>query len=111
MTSVGSSAQTTFYPCKAMTPCTSCCMRAKRAQPTRRGGYETMRTLLDQRPRPTAAVCYNDVIAFGALSALGEKGMRAGKDFALLGFDNVQDAAHSNPPLSTLRISAGSHGL
>ena len=46
----------------------------------------------------------NDLAAFGALSALGERGLRAGTDFALMGFDNVLDAAHSNPPLSTIDI-------
>lgn len=73
-------------------------------KPTRQGGYETMNALLDRTPRPTAAICYNDVVAFGALSALGERDMRAGVDFALMGFDNVQDAAHSNPPLSTVDV-------
>jgi LacI family transcriptional regulator len=63
-----------------------------------------MNVLLDQKPRATAAICYNDIVAFGAMSALGERGLRAGSDFALLGFDNVQDAAHSNPPLSTVDI-------
>ncbi len=74
------------------------------AQPTRRGGHEAMSALLDMKPRPTAAVCYNDVVAFGAMSALGERGLHAGRDFALTGFDNVQDAAHSNPPLTTVDI-------
>jgi LacI family transcriptional regulator len=78
--------------------------------PTRQGGYETMNTLLEKKPRPTAAICYNDVVAFGALSALGERGMHAGDDFALMGFDNVQDAAHSNPPLSTMDIRPGELG-
>ncbi|WP_218511122.1 LacI family DNA-binding transcriptional regulator [Variovorax sp. dw_308] len=79
-------------------------------QPTRQGGSETMGALLDKKPRPTAAVCYNDVVAFGALSALGERGLRAGQDFAVMGFDNVQDAAHSNPPLSTIDIRPGELG-
>ena len=74
------------------------------ASPTRAGGYETMKALLDLRPPVKAAVCYNDLAAFGALSALGERGLRAGTDFALMGFDNVLDAAHSNPPLSTVDI-------
>jgi LacI family transcriptional regulator len=74
------------------------------ANPTRAGGYETMKTLLDVRPAVKAAVCYNDLTAFGALSALGERGLRAGNDFALMGFDNVLDAALSNPPLSTVDI-------
>lgn len=72
--------------------------------PTRAGGYDTMSTLLAQNTEVTAAVCYNDLVAFGALSALGERGLRAGTDFALMGFDNVLDAAHSNPPLSTVDI-------
>jgi LacI family transcriptional regulator len=74
------------------------------ANPTRAGGYETMKALLDVRPPVKAAVCYNDLAAFGALAALGERGLRAGTDFALMGFDNVLDAAHSNPPLSTVDI-------
>jgi LacI family transcriptional regulator len=74
------------------------------AYPTRAGGYATMNALLDVQPEVKAAVCYNDLAAFGALSALGERGLRAGADFALMGFDNVLDAAHSNPPLSTVDI-------
>ena len=74
------------------------------ADPTRQGGHDTMLKLLDAKPAIRAAVCYNDLVAFGALSALGERGLRAGEDFALMGFDNVLDAAHSNPPLSTVDI-------
>lgn len=72
--------------------------------PNREGGYEAMNTLLSRAPDLKAAVCYNDVAAFGALSALGEKGLRAGRDFALMGYDNILDTAHSNPPLSTVDI-------
>lgn len=74
------------------------------ANPTRKDAYERMGDILAVRPRIAAAVCYHDLVAFGALAALGERGQRAGKDFALMGFDNVLDAAHSNPPLSTVDI-------
>lgn len=74
------------------------------ANPSRTGGYEAMNALLREKPGVIAAVSYNDVVAFGALSALGEKGLRAGTDFALMGFDNIMDTAHSNPPLSTVDI-------
>lgn len=74
------------------------------ANPSRSGGYEAMNSLLSSKQKIKAAVCYNDVTAFGALSALGEKGLRAGSDFALMGFDNILDTAHSNPPLSTIDI-------
>lgn len=74
------------------------------AAPTRESGHAAMQQLLERRPVIEAAVCYNDIVAFGALSALGERGLRAGKDFALMGFDNVLDAEYSNPPLSTVDI-------
>lgn len=72
--------------------------------PTREGGHNAMVTLLKSRKGVNAAVCYNDLTAFGALSALGDSGLRAGTDFALMGFDNVLDTAHSNPPLSTVDV-------
>jgi LacI family transcriptional regulator len=75
--------------------------------PNREGGYHAMTALLGRAPQVQAAVCYNDIVAFGALSALGEHGRKAGTDFALMGFDNVLDAAHSNPPLSTVDIAPG----
>ncbi len=80
------------------------------ATPNRQGGYEAMKQLLAIKPAVRAAIAYNDVLAFGALSALGEQGLRAGKDFALIGFDNVLGAALANPPLSTVDISPGALG-
>lgn len=72
--------------------------------PTRAGGREGIRQVLDLRNPPKAAVCYNDVVAFGALSALGERGVMAGRDFALVGFDGVAATEHSNPPLTTMDV-------
>lgn len=72
--------------------------------PTREGGHTAMVKLVNSHKDVKAAVCYNDLTAFGALSALGDSGLRAGADFALVGFDNVLDTAHSNPPLSTVDV-------
>jgi hypothetical protein len=72
--------------------------------PTRAGGREGIRRILASRNAPQAAVCYNDVVAFGALSELGERGMRAGRDFAVIGFDGVAATEHSNPPLTTMDV-------
>jgi LacI family transcriptional regulator len=69
---------------------------------TREGGREGVRRALAMHPRPTAVVCYNDVVAFGALSELGEHGLAAGRDMAVTGFDGVIAAAHTNPPLTTV---------
>ncbi|HTT09451.1 MAG TPA: LacI family DNA-binding transcriptional regulator [Burkholderiaceae bacterium] len=83
----------------------------RRAKPDREGGYQAMRELLAAHPATPAAVCYNDIVAFGALAALGELGIAAGRDFAIVGFDGVRDAAHSNPPLSTVDIRPGELGV
>jgi LacI family transcriptional regulator len=80
------------------------------ALPTRQGGYEAVQRLLELTPAPTAAVCYNDITALGALAALGERGVVAGRDFSVIGFDGVLDTAHSNPPLSTIDIRPGPLG-
>lgn len=80
------------------------------SKPTREGGHAAMIHLLGAHEMVKAAVCYNDLTAFGALSALGDQGLRAGADFALMGFDNVLDSAHSNPPLSTVDVKPETMG-
>ncbi len=74
------------------------------SDPSRAGGREAMDALLALKSPPAAAVCYNDITAFGAIVSLGEHGLKPGTDFAILGFDNVIAAEHSNPPLSTIDI-------
>ena len=80
------------------------------SDPSRQGGHAAMKQMLAMKPKVTAAVCYNDITAFGALAALGEHGLQAGKDFALVGFDNVLAAAHSNPPLTTVDVQPSQLG-
>jgi DNA-binding LacI/PurR family transcriptional regulator len=45
----------------------------------------------------------NDQMALGALRALSERGQRVPDDVAVVGFDDVADAADYRPPLSTVR--------
>lgn len=68
------------------------------------GGYEATRTLLTYSIPPDAILCASDEIAFGALHAAHEQGLGIGADIAVVGFDGVQDAKHSEPPLTTLDI-------
>lgn len=67
-------------------------------------GYEATRTLIRRSVPPDAILCVNDEVAFGALHAAHEQGLRVGQDIAVAGFDGVQDAKHSEPPLTTLDI-------
>jgi LacI family transcriptional regulator len=75
------------------------------ASPTRRGGYDSVRRLLQIGNRPTAALCFNDVVALGVIEALQHAGVRAGKEFGVVGFNNVPDAAQSLPGLTTVDTS------
>ena len=74
--------------------------------PTRRGGSKGLQQLLTLASPPTAAVCYNHVVALGAMEALQNAGIRPGKDFGVVGFNNVPDAAQSLPGLTTIDTSA-----
>ncbi|HEX6035274.1 MAG TPA: LacI family DNA-binding transcriptional regulator, partial [Anaerolineales bacterium] len=67
-------------------------------------GYEATRQLLISDDPPDAVLCVNDEVAFGALHAAHEKGLTIGKEIAIAGFDGVQDAKYSEPPLTTLDI-------
>ena len=52
---------------------------------------------------PTAAVCFNDVTAFGAMLGLYRRGLTPGRDFALVGYDDTAEAALWQPGLTSLR--------
>lgn len=77
---------------------------------TRNGGRDGVEAALSLRQPVTAALCYNDVVAFGALATLGAHGMQPGRDFSIVGFDGVVAAGHSNPPLTTLEVDPSALG-
>jgi LacI family transcriptional regulator len=68
------------------------------------GGRRAVRSLLGGSARPTAIVCVNDVMAFGALRELREKGLRVPEDISVTGFDNVHLAQFCYPALTTVHI-------
>lgn len=76
------------------------------AELTPNGGRNALRAIWEMKPRPTAAVCYNDQVAVGVLHELDRMGKRAGKALAVVGCDNVVSAEHTNPPLTTLSAGA-----
>lgn len=69
---------------------------------TRVGGYLAGRRLLAQPDRPTAILGVNDLTAIGVMRAASERGLVVGRDLAVAGFDGIEDAAHTDPPLTTL---------
>ncbi|HVZ81423.1 MAG TPA: LacI family DNA-binding transcriptional regulator [bacterium] len=61
-------------------------------------GAKAMNKLLALKDRPTAVFASNDLMALGAWDSIVEKGMKVGKDIALVGFDDIPQA--SVPPYS-----------
>lgn len=54
-------------------------------------------------PSVDAVFVANDQMALGLLRALADSGRRVPEDVAVLGFDDIADAAEFRPPLSTIR--------
>jgi LacI family transcriptional regulator len=76
--------------------------------PTRKGGFQGLMTALSLSPTPTAAVCFNDVVALGAIEALRAAGKQPGIDFSIVGFNNIADAHFGN--LTTVDTSPAKIG-
>jgi LacI family transcriptional regulator len=71
---------------------------------TSTGGYQSAIELLSLPDPPDAIFCINDETAFGVLHAAHSQGLEIGRQLAVAGFDGVQDAKHTEPPLTTLDI-------
>ncbi len=67
---------------------------------------QAAKTVVAGSPSPTALVCFNDIIAFGATLGLYELGLVPGQDVSVIGFDDVEAAASWRPPLATMSIEA-----
>jgi LacI family transcriptional regulator len=76
-----------------------------RGEDTLEYGVRAAHALLDAEPaeRPTAFVCASDTVAMGALRALHERGLRAGSDVAVVGFDDSIAAQVTTPALTSIR--------
>ena len=67
------------------------------------GGYQAMNTLLDRSEEFTAVFVGNDSMTFGAHTALREHGLSVPDDVSIVGFDDLPEAAHFVPGLTTIR--------
>ena len=61
--------------------------------------------ILGRMPEVTAILVASDEMAFGVLRALTELGRRIPEDVSVVGIDDIDLAAFSNPPLTTIRQS------
>ncbi len=86
--------------------------------PTKDGGFQAMMAILDRSDSlapvtlnsVTAAVCFNDVVAIGAMLAINRRGLHVGRDISVVGFDDTAEAQHVSPPLTTIAVDPAGLG-
>ena len=68
-------------------------------------GYEATKKLLNRNINFTAIFASNDQIAFGAIKAIKEKGLKVPEDISVIGFDDIESAQYFTPPLTSIRMA------
>jgi len=67
-------------------------------------GHERTKQLFEKGLDFTAIFAYNDMMAFGAIQAIREKGLKIPEDIGLVGYDDIPFNSLTNPTLTTIRL-------
>lgn len=65
-------------------------------------GYIAGAELIEKKGKIGGLFCMNDMMALGAIKALRDRGVKAGRDVKIIGFDNILLGQYSVPALSTV---------
>ncbi len=74
-------------------------------------GRTIAKQLVETDPRPTAVVCFNDLVALGVMSAVRRLGVEPGPELAIVGYDNTDGTESRTPALTTVDNGAGTIGV
>jgi LacI family transcriptional regulator len=74
------------------------------------GGAAAVSQLLRRSKPATAALCFNDVVAIGVIRAFAATGVIVGKDFGVIGFDDIDEAKHTYPALTSVAVNGRNLG-
>ena len=69
---------------------------------TKQAGFEAAGQFLALKDRPTAAVCWNDLVAIGLMNGIARAGLVPGVDISVTGYDDLEEAAIATPALTTV---------
>ena len=69
---------------------------------TKQAGFEAAQKFLALKDKPTAAVCWNDLVAIGLMNGIFRAGLRPGVDISVTGYDDLEEAAIATPALTTV---------
>lgn len=79
-------------------------------RPTRAFGRTAAVRLVREHPEIDGAICFNDLTALGLMSGLWEAGKTPGRDMAVVGFDDIEEARLAHPPLTSIRCDIEDFG-
>ena len=74
-------------------------------------GYERTKQMLEKNLDFTAIFAYNDMMAFGAMQAVKEKGLRIPEDIGLVGYDDIPFSSLISPSLTTIKLKKQELGI
>jgi LacI family transcriptional regulator len=66
-------------------------------------GYHYTRLLIENDSEFTSVVCGNDLIAFGALNAIKDSGLKCPEDISIIGYDDIYLTQMTDPKLTTIK--------
>jgi LacI family gluconate utilization system Gnt-I transcriptional repressor len=84
--------------------------RLQTAPATFQSGREGLAALLRSGARATAVACSSDTLAQGVIAEAQDRGIRIPGDIAVMGFGNLDFAAHTSPSLTTIDIDKAAIG-
>ena len=69
---------------------------------SKQGGFEAAVNFLSLPQKPTAAVCFNDLVAIGLMNGIARAGLAPGRDISVTGYDDLEEASIATPSLTTV---------
>lgn len=75
----------------------------------RSAGYHAVEEILSNGKPPTAIACCSDTVAIGVMNGLRQHGLEPGRDVAVTGYDDIEEASISAPGLTT--VADGHHEI
>lgn len=79
-------------------------------RPSRKVGADLAEQLLRDHPDVDAAVCFNDLVALGMMAHFARAGILPGRDFRIIGFDDIEESGQTWPGLSSVSCDITSFG-
>ena len=65
-------------------------------------GIHAMEKMIKSKDLPSAVFCATDLLAYGAIRAAEENGLKVPKDISIMGYDNIEVSLHTSIYKKTL---------